>query len=66
MVPMWQRCADGWFVETGRRVSADAVSQICKLRPLGTGQRFKPVQHAADYKSPIQIENLRYGTGVSL
>ncbi len=40
-----------------------AVSQICNLRQLGTGQRVGPFQHAAEFNSAIpQIENLRYGS----
>jgi hypothetical protein len=38
-----------------------AVSQICNLRRIATGQRLGPIRDSAEYNSATrQIENLRY------
>jgi hypothetical protein len=38
-----------------------AVSQICNLRRIATGQRLGSIRHSAEYNSAIrQIENLRH------
>ena len=37
-----------------------AVSQICNLRRIATGQRLGPVRHSAEYNSAIrQIKNIK-------